>query len=46
MEIRRRNNIFDIALKIVKFKWQWAGHIAYRTFNRYGIKVFEWRPQT
>ena len=35
-----------IARKICKLKWQWAGHIARRTDNRWGRKVLEWRPRT
>ncbi|CAK1580292.1 unnamed protein product [Parnassius mnemosyne] len=27
-------------------KWQWAGHIARRTDNRWGEKFLEWRPRT
>ncbi|KAI8433669.1 hypothetical protein MSG28_015667 [Choristoneura fumiferana] len=29
-----------------KLKWQWAGHIARRTDNRWGREVLEWRPRT
>lgn len=25
-------------------KWQYIGHIAYRTDNHWGIKILEWRP--
>ncbi|KAI8423169.1 hypothetical protein MSG28_014224 [Choristoneura fumiferana] len=45
-EIRRRTKVTDIAGKICKLKWQWAGHIARRTDNRWGRKVLEWRPRT
>ncbi|XP_072943439.1 uncharacterized protein [Epargyreus clarus] len=44
-EIRRRTKVTDIALKISKLKWQWAGHIVRRTDNRWGRKVLEWRPR-
>ncbi|KAI8420615.1 hypothetical protein MSG28_007859 [Choristoneura fumiferana] len=37
-EIRRRTKVTDIAGKICKLKWQWAGHIARRTDNRWGEK--------
>ncbi|KAI8424203.1 hypothetical protein MSG28_002783 [Choristoneura fumiferana] len=30
-EIRRRTKVTDIAVKICKLKWQWAGHIARQT---------------
>lgn len=45
-EIRRRTKVTDIARKISNLKWQWAGHIARRTDNRWGKKVLEWRPRT
>ncbi|CAH2085381.1 unnamed protein product [Euphydryas editha] len=44
-EIRRRTKVTDIALKVCKLKWQWAGHIVRRTDNRWGKKVLEWRPR-
>ena len=44
-EIRRRTKVTDIALRISKLKWQWAGHIARRTDGRWGRKVLEWRPR-
>ena len=43
-EIRRRTKVVDIAQRISKLKWQWAGHIARRTDGRWGRKVLEWRP--
>lgn len=45
-EIRRRTKVTDIARRIAKLKWQWAGHIARRTDGRWGRKVLEWRPRT
>ncbi|KAI8438995.1 hypothetical protein MSG28_011294 [Choristoneura fumiferana] len=39
-------DIYRNAGKICKLKWQWAGHIARRTDNRWGRKVLEWRPRT
>jgi endonuclease/exonuclease/phosphatase family metal-dependent hydrolase len=44
--IRSRTKVTDIALRIAKLKWQWAGHIARRTDGRWGGKVLEWRPRT
>ncbi|CAH2251142.1 jg11821 [Pararge aegeria aegeria] len=43
-EIRRITRVTDIAQRVAKLKWQWAGHIARRT--RWGLKVLEWRPRT
>ena len=45
-EIRRQTRVTDIALRIAKLKWQWAGHIARRTDGRWGRKVLEWRPRS
>ncbi|CAH2237352.1 jg12066 [Pararge aegeria aegeria] len=44
-EIRRRTRVTDIAQRVAKLKWQWAGHIARRTDGRWGLKVLEWRPR-
>ncbi|CAH2225220.1 jg5212 [Pararge aegeria aegeria] len=43
-EIRRRTGVTDIAQRVTKLKWKWAGHIARRTDGRWGSKVLEWRP--
>ncbi|CAH2233307.1 jg6231 [Pararge aegeria aegeria] len=43
-EIRRRTRVTDIAQRVAKLKWQWAGYIARRTDGRWGLKVLEWRP--
>ncbi|RVE40575.1 hypothetical protein evm_014776 [Chilo suppressalis] len=42
--IRQRTRVIDIAHRISKLKWQWAGHICRRTDNRWGRRVLEWRP--
>ncbi|CAG4970592.1 unnamed protein product [Parnassius apollo] len=44
--IRSKTRVTDIAQRISKLKWQWAGHIARRTDNRWGRKVLEWQPRT
>ncbi|CAH2259291.1 jg10036 [Pararge aegeria aegeria] len=33
-EIRRRTRVNDIAQRVAKLKWKWAGHIARRTDGR------------
>ncbi|CAH2243675.1 jg26149 [Pararge aegeria aegeria] len=43
-KIRRRTRVTDIAQRVAKLNWQWAGHIARRTDGRWGVKVLEWRP--
>ncbi|KAJ8706908.1 hypothetical protein PYW07_012986 [Mythimna separata] len=45
-DIRKRTKVTDIARRIAKLKWQWAGHIACRTDGRRGRKVLEWWPCT
>ncbi len=45
-DVRKRTKVSDIAQRISKLKWQWAGHIARRTDGRWGRKVLEWRPRT
>ncbi|CAH2241823.1 jg16215 [Pararge aegeria aegeria] len=45
-EIRSRTRVTDIAQRVAKLKWKWAGHIARRTDGRWGSKVLEWRPRT
>ncbi|CAH2265012.1 jg25138 [Pararge aegeria aegeria] len=45
-EIRRRTRVTDIAQRVAKLKWQWAGHIAGRTDGCWGLKVLEWQPHT
>ncbi|CAH2237951.1 jg4645 [Pararge aegeria aegeria] len=45
-EIRRRTKVTDIAQRVAKLKWQWAGHIARRADGSWGSKVLEWQPRT
>ncbi|CAH2257061.1 jg11931 [Pararge aegeria aegeria] len=46
VEIRRRTRFTDIAQRVAKLKWQWAGHIVGRRDGRWGPKVLEWQPRT
>ncbi|CAH2243094.1 jg14115 [Pararge aegeria aegeria] len=46
VEIRRRTRVTDIAQRVAKLKWQWAGHIVRRKTRRWGPKVLEWQPRT
>ncbi|CAH2237178.1 jg11151 [Pararge aegeria aegeria] len=45
-EIRRRTRVTDIATRVTKLNWQWAGHIARGTDGRCDPKVLEWRLHT
>ncbi|CAH2241463.1 jg15660 [Pararge aegeria aegeria] len=42
-EIRRRTRVTNIAQRVAKLKWQWAGDIARRKDGRWGPKVLEWQ---
>ncbi|CAH2267525.1 jg22613 [Pararge aegeria aegeria] len=46
VEFRRRTRVTDIAQRVAKLKWQWAGHIVRRKDARWGPKVQEWQPRT
>ncbi|CAH2216846.1 jg6622, partial [Pararge aegeria aegeria] len=46
VEIRRRTRVTDIAQRVAKLKWKWAGHIVRRKDGRRGPKVLEWQPRT
>ncbi|CAH2246126.1 jg15035 [Pararge aegeria aegeria] len=46
VEIRRRTGVTDIAQRVAKLKWQWAGHIVRSRDGRRGPKVLEWQPLT
>ncbi|CAH2238579.1 jg17165 [Pararge aegeria aegeria] len=43
-EIRRRTRVTEIAQRVAKLKWQWAGHIVRRKDGRWDPKVLEWQP--
>ena len=43
--IRQRTNVIDIAQRISRLKWQWAGHICRRTDDRWSKRVSEQRPR-
>ncbi|CAH2243454.1 jg9370 [Pararge aegeria aegeria] len=39
VEIRRRTRVTDIAQRVAKLKWQWAGHIVRRKDGRWGPEL-------
>ncbi|CAH2239880.1 jg4565 [Pararge aegeria aegeria] len=45
-EIRRRTRVTDIAQRVAKLKWKWAGHIARRTDGRWGSLHVQWQHRT
>ncbi|CAH2267434.1 jg23813 [Pararge aegeria aegeria] len=46
VEIRSRTRVTDIAQRVAKLKWQWAGHIVRRKNGRWSPKVLEWQSRT
>lgn len=44
-EIRRRTGVADAVERIATLKWNWAGHIARRTDDRWTRRILEWRPR-
>ncbi|CAH2237929.1 jg18732 [Pararge aegeria aegeria] len=44
-DIRKRTKVTDIAHRISKLNWQWAGHVCRRTDGHWGRRVLEWRPR-
>ncbi|CAH2267228.1 jg14699 [Pararge aegeria aegeria] len=42
----QRTRVTDIAQRVEKLKWQWAGHIVRRRDGRWGPKVLEWQSRT
>ncbi|CAH2209482.1 jg25745 [Pararge aegeria aegeria] len=45
VEICRRTRVTDIAQRVAKLKWKWAGHIVWRIDGRWGRKVLESPPR-
>jgi hypothetical protein len=43
--IRQRTKVTYIAHRVSMLKWQWAGHIRRRSYNRWGKRVLEWRSR-
>lgn len=43
--LRRRTGVVDAVERIALLKWNWAGHVARRTDNRWTRRIIEWRPR-
>lgn len=43
--IRRKTGVRDAVETILKLKWNWAGHVARMTDNRWTKRLLEWRPR-
>lgn len=44
-ELRRRTGVTDVIKRIATLKWNWAGHIARMSDDRWTRKLLEWRPR-
>lgn len=44
-EVRRRSGVTDAIARIAKLKWNWAGHLARVSDDRWTRKITEWRPR-
>ena len=45
-DLRRRSGVTDIIERIAILKWNWVGHMARRTDNRWTKRLLEWTPRT
>lgn len=44
--IRSQTRVVDVMERIASLKWNWAGHIARMTDNRWTKNILQWRPPT
>lgn len=44
-EIRNRTGTIDAIERIATLKWNWAGHVARLSDNRWTRRIVEWRPR-
>ena len=43
--IRQKTRVTDAVERILCLKWNWAGHVARMTDNRWTRRILEWRPR-
>ena len=43
--IRQKTQVTDVIHRIKSLKWQWAGHLARRTDNRWTTRITQWYPR-
>ena len=41
---RQQTKVVDVMTRIASLKWNWAGHIARMTDDRWTKAIFQWRP--
>src|SRR6202012_1936086 len=44
--IRQQTEVVDVMERIASLKWNWAGHIARMTDERWTVNIMNWRPLT
>src|ERR1700761_1162277 len=44
--IRKQTKVVDVMERIASLKWNWAGHIARMTDERWTETIMNWRPPT
>ena len=44
--IRQQTKVVDVMDRVAKLKWNWAGHIARTTDDRWTKNIMSWRPPT
>ena len=42
--IRQQTRVVDVMTRIASLKWNWAGHIARMTDDRWTKAILQWRP--
>ena len=43
--IRQKTKVIDVIQRVKLLKWQWAGHLARRTDNRWTTRITQWYPR-
>lgn len=43
--IRQKTQVTDVIHRVKTLKWQWTGHLARRTDNRWITKITQWCPR-
>jgi len=44
-EIKRRTKVVDTIERVAELKWQWVGHVARLSVDRWVSKLVHWRPR-
>ena len=44
-DIRAQTKVSDIIVRVVRLKWNWAGHVARRQDERWTKEILNWYPR-